>query len=83
MLAFASTPRLRPNVYTHTETNLACFHHTRSTTLPRQAGANDLKSTSIHSQSGNVQVRKFSGAGSDGDIMVASARAYVAAMVDG
>ena len=36
--------------------------------------------TSLHSQTGGEATRKFSGAGSDGDIVVASARAYVAAL---
>ena len=34
----------------------------------------------IHSQSGEIKVRKFSGCGADGDIVVASARAYTAAL---
>jgi len=39
-----------------------------------------VSSTSIHSQTGNTVMRKFSGTGSDGDIVVASARAYVSAL---
>ena len=39
-----------------------------------------LVSTAIHSQSGKDRVRTFSGAGSDGDVVVASARAYVSAL---
>ena len=39
-----------------------------------------MMATAIHSQSGDKQVRKFSGAGSDGDVVVASARAYVSAL---
>ena len=39
-----------------------------------------VSSASLHAQSGKVQLRKFSGSGSDGDIVVASARAYTSAM---
>ena len=39
-----------------------------------------LVSTQIHSQSGKNRVRNFSGAGSDGDVIVSSARAYISAL---
>ena len=39
-----------------------------------------ISSESIHSQTGKTVLRKFSGSGSDGDIVVASARAYVSAL---
>ena len=48
------------------------------TIAPKEGGAND--SVSIHSQSGNLEPRKFSGSGSDTDIMTSSARAYVSAL---
>mmetsp|Transcript_8027 Transcript_8027/g.17279 ORF Transcript_8027/g.17279 Transcript_8027/m.17279 type:complete len:668 (+) Transcript_8027:148-2151(+) len=51
---------------------------TRVTIAPKEGGAND--SVSIHSQSGNLEPRKFSGSGSDTDIMTSSARAYVSAL---
>lgn len=51
---------------------------TRVTIAPREGGPND--SLSIHSQSGQLESRKFSGSGSDTDIMTSSARAYVSAL---
>lgn len=51
---------------------------TRVTIAPKEGGPND--SLSIHSQSGNLESRKFSGSGSDTDIMTSSARAYVSAL---
>eukprot|EP00618_Florenciella_parvula_P031795 CAMPEP_0119481684 /NCGR_PEP_ID=MMETSP1344-20130328/9901_1 /TAXON_ID=236787 /ORGANISM="Florenciella parvula, Strain CCMP2471" /LENGTH=641 /DNA_ID=CAMNT_0007516061 /DNA_START=143 /DNA_END=2068 /DNA_ORIENTATION=- len=40
----------------------------------------NFMATAIHSQSGNNKIRTFSGSGSDGDVVVASARAYVSAI---
>lgn len=51
---------------------------TRVTIAPKEGGPND--SLSIHSQSGKLEARKFSGSGSDTDIMTSSARAYVSAL---
>jgi len=51
---------------------------TRVTIAPKEGGPND--SVSIHSQSGQLAARKFSGSGSDTDIMTSSARAYVSAL---
>ena len=51
---------------------------TRVTIAPKEGGPND--SLSIHSQSGQLEARKFSGSGSDTDIMTSSARAYVSAL---
>ena len=51
---------------------------TRVTIAPKEGGPND--SLSIHSQSGQLESRKFSGSGSDTDIMTSSARAYVSAL---
>ena len=51
---------------------------TRVTIAPKEGGPND--SQSIHSQSGVLEARKFSGSGSDTDIMTSSARAYVSAL---
>jgi 2-isopropylmalate synthase len=51
---------------------------TRVVIEPRQGGPND--SPSIHSQSGLSRNRKFSGSGSDTDIVTSSARAYVSAL---
>lgn len=51
---------------------------TRVTISPKEGGPND--SPSIHSQSGEFKNRKFSGSGSDADIMISSARAYVSAL---
>lgn len=51
---------------------------TRVTIAPKEGGPND--SVSIHSQSGKLEARKFSGSGSDTDIMTSSARAYVSAL---
>ena len=51
---------------------------TRVTIAPKEGGPND--SLSIHSQSGKLESRKFSGSGSDQDIMTSSARAYVSAL---
>merc|ERR1712070_1297854 len=46
---------------------------TRVTIAPKEGGPND-------SQSGMLEARKFSGSGSDTDIMTSSARAYVSAL---
>jgi len=43
-----------------------------------EGGPNDVPS--IHSQSGIFKNRKFSGSGSDSDIITSSARAYVSAL---
>merc|ERR1712176_873227 len=51
---------------------------TRVTIAPKEGGPND--SLSIHSQSGQLEARKFSGSGSDQDIMTSSARAYFSAL---
>jgi 2-isopropylmalate synthase len=51
---------------------------TRVTIAPKEGGPND--SLSIHSQSGMLKNRSFSGSGSDTDIMTSSARAYVSAL---
>jgi 2-isopropylmalate synthase len=51
---------------------------TRVTISPKQGGPNDIPS--LHSQSGQLKNRKFSGSGSDTDIMTSSARAYVSAL---
>ena len=51
---------------------------TRVTIVPKEGGPND--SLSIHSQSGQLEARKFSGSRSDTDIMTSSARAYVSAL---
>jgi len=51
---------------------------TRVTIAPKEGGPNDA--LSIHSQSGQLESRKFSGSGSDTDIMTSSARAYVSAL---
>jgi len=51
---------------------------TRVTIAPKEGGPND--SLSIHSQSGQLKNRSFSGSGSDTDIMTSSARAYVSAL---
>ena len=51
---------------------------TRVTISPKEDGPNDAYST--HSQTGISKDRKFSGAGSDTDIIVSSARAYVSAI---
>ena len=40
----------------------------------------ELESTTVHSQSGTTTNRRFSGSGSDTDIVISSARAYVAAV---
>ena len=48
---------------------------TRVTIAPKESD-----SVSIHSQSGQLEARSFSGSGSDTDIMTSSARAYVSAM---
>lgn len=50
---------------------------TRVTIQPKEDSA--LKSSSIHAQSG-INNRKFSGVGSDTDVIVSSARAYVSAI---
>mmetsp|Transcript_49184 Transcript_49184/g.54789 ORF Transcript_49184/g.54789 Transcript_49184/m.54789 type:complete len:673 (-) Transcript_49184:1065-3083(-) len=51
---------------------------TRVTISPKEGGPNEAPS--IHSQSGELKNRKFSGSGSDADIMSSSARAYVSAL---
>mmetsp|Transcript_19573 Transcript_19573/g.29717 ORF Transcript_19573/g.29717 Transcript_19573/m.29717 type:complete len:655 (-) Transcript_19573:68-2032(-) len=51
---------------------------TRVVIVPKQGGPND--SVSINAQLGISKDRKFSGAGSDNDIVTASARAYVSAI---
>jgi 2-isopropylmalate synthase len=51
---------------------------TRVSISPREGGPNDIPS--IHSQFGLVKNRKFSGSGSDTDIITASARAYVSSV---
>ena len=51
---------------------------TRVSIKPRTGGPNDIPS--IHSQSGVYKDRKFSGSGSDTDIITSSARAYVSAL---
>ena len=53
---------------------------TTRVTIAPMSGSELASGIAIHSQSGNAQVRKFSGSGSDGDIVVASARAYVGAI---
>jgi 2-isopropylmalate synthase len=53
---------------------------TRVVISPKQGGVNDGLSIAMDAQSGIGKTRKFSGAGSDGDICVSSARAYVAAL---
>jgi len=51
---------------------------TRVTISPKEGGPNDAPS--INAQSGEFTNRKFSGSGSDTDIMTSSARAYVSAI---
>lgn len=51
---------------------------TRVTITPKADGPNDTLST--HAQTGISKDRKFSGAGSDTDIIVSSARAYISAI---
>lgn len=51
---------------------------TRVQITPIEGGPND--STWLHSQAGLSRNRKFSGSGSDTDIVIASARAYVSAL---
>ena len=51
---------------------------TRVSISPIEGGPNDTPS--IHSQSGIFKNRKFSGSGSDADIITSSARAYVSAV---
>jgi 2-isopropylmalate synthase len=51
---------------------------TRVSISPNEGGPNDVPS--LHSQSGQFKNRKFSGSGSDTDIMTSSARAYVSAL---
>jgi 2-isopropylmalate synthase len=51
---------------------------TRVTISPKIGGPND--SPSIHSQSGIYKNRKFSGIGSDTDVVTSSARAYISAL---
>ena len=53
---------------------------TTRVTIAPMSGSELASGIAIHSQSGTAQVRKFSGSGSDGDIVVASARAYVGAI---
>jgi 2-isopropylmalate synthase len=51
---------------------------TRVSISPKEGGPNDTPS--IHSQTGQFKNRKFSGSGSDTDIITSSARAYVSAL---
>jgi len=51
---------------------------TRVSVSPKEGGPNDTPS--IHSQSGIFKTRKFSGSGSDTDIVTSSARAYISAL---
>mmetsp|Transcript_66846 Transcript_66846/g.186803 ORF Transcript_66846/g.186803 Transcript_66846/m.186803 type:complete len:665 (+) Transcript_66846:139-2133(+) len=51
---------------------------TRVSVSPKEGGPNDVPS--IHSQNGVYKNRKFSGSGSDTDIITSSARAYVSAL---
>lgn len=51
---------------------------TRVSISPKAGGPNDVPS--IHSQGGVFKNRKFSGSGSDTDIITSSARAYVSAL---
>ena len=51
---------------------------TRVTIMPQMGGPNDAPS--LHSQYGLSRNRKFSGSGSDTDIITSSARAYVSAL---
>jgi len=51
---------------------------TRVSISPNEGGPNDVPS--IHSQGGVYKNRKFSGSGSDSDIISSSARAYVSAV---
>lgn len=51
---------------------------TRVSISPKEGGPNDAPS--INAQSGEFTNRKFSGSGSDTDIMTSSARAYVSAI---
>ena len=51
---------------------------TRVNVKPKEGGPNDVPS--IHSQTGIFKNRKFSGSGSDTDIITSSARAYVSAL---
>ena len=51
---------------------------TRVSISPKAGGPNDVPS--IHSQGGIFKNRKFSGSGSDTDIITSSARAYVSAL---
>jgi 2-isopropylmalate synthase len=51
---------------------------TRVNISPKEGGPNDVPS--IHSQGGIFKNRKFSGSGSDTDIITSSARAYVSAL---
>lgn len=57
---------------------LQAFAVTRVSISPREGGPNDVPS--IHSQNGVFKNRKFSGSGSDTDIMISSARAYISAV---
>lgn len=54
---------------------LAC---TRVSIVPREGGINS--SVSMNAQSGQLHERKFSGSGSDTDVVVSSARAYTSAL---
>lgn len=51
---------------------------TRVSISAKEGGPNDVPS--IHSQGGIFKNRKFSGSGSDTDIITSSARAYVSAL---
>jgi 2-isopropylmalate synthase len=51
---------------------------TRVSVKPKAGGVNDV--ASLHAQDGVFKDRKFSGSGSDTDIITSSARAYVSAL---
>ena len=51
---------------------------TRVSISPKEGGPNDV--ASLNPQSGAFKERKFSGSGSDTDIITSSARAYVSAL---
>mmetsp|Transcript_95259 Transcript_95259/g.132328 ORF Transcript_95259/g.132328 Transcript_95259/m.132328 type:complete len:90 (-) Transcript_95259:25-294(-) len=51
---------------------------TRVSVAPIEGGPNDVPS--LHSQAGIFKNRKFSGSGSDTDIITSSARAYTSAL---
>lgn len=51
---------------------------TRVSISPKEGGPNEIPS--IHAQSGIYKNHKFSGSGSDSDIITLSARAYISAV---